>query len=565
MPQSFGAPQRPGTPGMKATVDQQEGGPSAHYSLVGKDLDMFSEAGFDMEKIHLKRNAPVAQLYEDAVKYEGAVISASGALINYSGKKTGRSPKDKRIVYEETSKDDIWWGQVNIKLDEHTFEINRERAIDYLNTRDNVYVFDGFAGWHPKYRIKVRVICARAYHALFMNNMLIRPTKKELAEFGTPDFTIYNAGQFPANRFTAGMTSTTSVELNFKRNEMVILGTEYAGEMKKGIFSVMHYLQPVKFGQLSLHSSANEGPNGDVSLFFGLSGTGKTTLSADPHRALIGDDEHVWADDGVFNIEGGCYAKCIGLAKEKEPEIYAAIRFGSILENVSFDRETREPDYADDGITENTRCAYPIEYIPNAKIPCIADAQPSNVIYLTCDAYGILPPVSLLTAEQAQYWFILGYTSKTPGTEDGVTEPSPTFSTCFGQPFIVLHPSRYATMLAERMTKAGSKCWLLNTGWTGGKFGVGKRCPLKATRAIVDAIHDGSLAKAKFENFDVFNLSIPSAIEGVDSKLLNPAKAWSDTSAFETDRKKLGKMFNDAFEKYSADCTPAVRNAGPQL
>jgi len=525
---------------------------------------MFSQAGFDMDKIHLQRNASVALLYEHAVKNEGAVIANSGALINYSGKKTGRSPKDKRIVYEETSKDDIWWGSVNIKMDEHTFEINRERAIDYLNTRENVYVFDGFAGWEPKYRIKVRVICARAYHALFMNNMLIRPTAKELEDFGTPDFTIYNAGQFPANRFTAGMTSTTSVEVNFKRKEMVILGTEYAGEMKKGIFSVMHYLQPVKFGQLSLHSSANEGPNGDVTLFFGLSGTGKTTLSADPARALIGDDEHVWADNGVFNIEGGCYAKCINLSKEKEPEIFNAIRFGSILENVSYDPDTREPDYTDDGITENTRCAYPIEYIPNAKIPCIANQQPSNVIYLTCDAYGVLPPVSLLNAEQAQYWFILGYTSKTPGTEDGVTEPSPTFSTCFGQPFIILHPSRYASMLAERMSKTGAKCWLLNTGWTGGKFGVGSRCPLKYTRKIINAIHDGSLAKAEFGNFDTFNLRIPKKLEGVPDELLDPEQAWPKKDAFVAERKRLAGMFTTAFEKYANDCSPEVRAAGPK-
>ncbi|OAV94484.1 phosphoenolpyruvate carboxykinase [ATP] [Puccinia triticina 1-1 BBBD Race 1] len=536
-----------------------------HYHLVGKDLKMFSEAGFDMDKIHIKRNAPVAQLYEDAIRNEGAIISASGALINFSGKKTGRSPKDKRIVYEETSKDHVWWGSVNIKMDEHTFEINRERAIDYLNTRENVYVFDGFAGWDPKYRIKVRVICARAYHALFMTNMLIRPTEADLEDFGEPDFTIYNAGQFPANRFTSGMTSATSVEINFKRREMVILGTEYAGEMKKGIFSVMHYLQPVKFGQLSLHSSANEGPNGDVSLFFGLSGTGKTTLSADPARMLIGDDEHVWSDNGVFNIEGGCYAKCIGLSAEKEPDIYRAIRFGAILENVVYDGDSRQPCYDDASITENTRCAYPIEFIPNAKIPCLSTAQPSNVVYLTCDAYGILPPVSLLTRAQAQYWFLMGYTSKTPGTEDGVTEPTPTFSTCFGQPFIVLHPSKYATMLAERMDKVQAKCWLINTGWVGGKFGVGSRCSLKYTRKLIDAIHDGSLAKAEFENFDVFNLSIPKTLPEVPDTVLNPAKAWKNTSTFETDRKKLATMFKDAFKKYEKEVSQDVKDAGPQV
>ncbi|EGN99577.1 hypothetical protein SERLA73DRAFT_179657 [Serpula lacrymans var. lacrymans S7.3] len=451
-------------------------------------------------------------------------------------------------------------------MDEHTFEINRERAIDYLNTRDNVYVFDGFAGWDPKYRIKVRVICARAYHALFMNNMLIRPTEEELANFGEPDFIIYNAGQFPANRFTKGMSSTTSVEINFKRMEMVILGTEYAGEMKKGVFSVMHYLQPVKFGQLSLHSSANVGMDkGDVTLFFGLSGTGKTTLSADPHRLLIGDDEHVWSDTGVFNIEGGCYAKCINLSAEKEPEIYNAIRFGSILENVVYNPATRVPDYDDVGITENTRCAYPIEYIPNAKIPCMVDQQPSNIIMLTCDAFGVLPPVSKLTPDQASYHFLAGYTSKTPGTEDGVLEPIPTFSTCYSAPFIVLHPGRYAEMLADRMSKHNVNCWLINTGWTGGKFGTGKRCPLAYTRRIVDAVHSGELLKADFESFDVFGLSIPTGLEGVPREVLNPSLAWADKEAFGREVRKLAGMFQKAFRLYEGDVQESVRMAGPKV
>ncbi|TCD68062.1 Protein kinase C-like 1 [Steccherinum ochraceum] len=535
-------------------------------AVIGRDLEYFSQAGFDMDRIQLKRNAPVALLYEDAIRNEGAIISSSGALINFSGKKTGRSPKDKRIVYEETSKDDIWWGSVNIKMDEHTFEINRERAIDYLNTRDNVYVFDGYAGWDPKYRIKVRVICARAYHALFMNNMLIRPTEEELLDFGEPDFIIYNAGQFPANRFTKGMSSTTSVEINFKRMEMVILGTEYAGEMKKGVFSVMHYLQPVKFGQLSLHSSANVGiEEGDVTLFFGLSGTGKTTLSTDPRRKLIGDDEHVWSDDGVFNIEGGCYAKCINLSAEKEPEIFNAIRFGSILENVVYNPMSRVPDYDDISITENTRCAYPIEYIPGAQIPCLVDRQPSNIIMLTCDAFGVLPPVSKLTPEQASYHFLAGYTSKTPGTEDGVLEPIPTFSTCYSAPFIVLHPGRYAEMLAERMAKHQVNCWLINTGWTGGKYGTGKRCPLKVTRRIVDAVHSGELAKAEYETFDVFGLQIPTGLEGVPRELLNPKLAWQDKEAFEREVRKLGGMFKKAFALYEQDVEEKVRLAGPQF
>ncbi|TDL22552.1 ATP-utilizing phosphoenolpyruvate carboxykinase [Rickenella mellea] len=535
-------------------------------NLIGHDIAYFSQAGFEMDKIHLKRNAAPAQLYEDAIRNEGAIISSSGALINFSGKKTGRSPKDKRIVFEETSKDNIWWGSVNIKMDEHTFEINRERAIDYLNTRELVYVFDGFAGWDPKYRIKVRVICARAYHALFMHNMLIRPTEEELANFGEPDFIIYNAGQFPANRFTKGMSSTTSVEINFKRMEMVILGTEYAGEMKKGVFSVMHYLQPVKFGQLSLHSSANVGMDKeDVTLFFGLSGTGKTTLSADPRRQLIGDDEHVWSDTGVFNIEGGCYAKCINLSAEKEPEIHAAIRFGSILENVVYDPYSRMPDYDDVAITENTRCAYPIDFIPNARIPCSVDKQPSNIIMLTCDAYGVLPPVSKLTPEQASYHFLAGYTSKTPGTEDGVLEPIPTFSTCYSAPFIVLHPGRYAQMLAERMAKHDVDCWLINTGWTGGKFGTGRRCPLKFTRAIVDAVHSGALKKAEYEEFGVFGLQIPTALEGVPRELLNPRLAWGDKEAFEREVRKLAGMFVKAFAVYEKDVDPKVRAAGPRL
>ncbi|KAJ9101905.1 Protein kinase C-like 1 [Naganishia cerealis] len=540
--------------------------------FIGKEVEYFSQAGFDMDKIHIKRNAPVASLYEDAIINEGAVISSNGALINFSGKKTGRSPKDKRIVYEETSKDHIWWsGGVNIAMDEHTFEINRERAIDYLNTRENVYVFDGFAGWDPKYRIKVRVIASRAYHALFMHNMLIRPTAEELENYGEPDFIIYNAGQFPANRFTTGMTSTTSVEVNFKRMEMVILGTEYAGEMKKGVFSVMHYLQPIKFGQLSLHSSCNQampeadGKEGDVTLFFGLSGTGKTTLSADPQRLLIGDDEHVWSDTGVFNIEGGCYAKTINLSAEKEPEIFNAIRYGSILENVVYNPADRVPDYDDVAITENTRCAYPIEYIPNAKIPCIAERQPSNIIMLCCDAFGVLPPVSKLTPEQANYHFLAGYTSKTPGTEDGITEPSPVFSTCYGAPFLTLHPTHYSKMLEERMTKHQVDCWLINTGWTGGKFGTGKRCPLKYTRAIIDAIHNGTLAKAEFQNFPVFNLSIPKHLEGVPDELLNPAAAWSDSEAFKDQVGKLAGMFGTAMQKYSSDMTPATKAAGPQV
>jgi len=507
----------------------------------------------------------MAQLYEDAIRNEGAVLSSTGALINFSGKKTGRSPKDKRIVAEETSQHEIWWGPVNIPCSEHVFEINRERAIDYLNTREDVYVVDAYAGSDPRYRLKVRVIASRAYHAAFMSNMLIMPTDQELQSYGDPDFTIYNAGEFPANRFTSGMTSSTSIEINFKRMEMVILGTEYAGEMKKGVFSVMHYLAPVKFGTLSIHSSCNEGDHNDVTLFFGLSGTGKTTLSADPQRRLIGDDEHVWTDHGVFNIEGGCYAKTINLSESKEPDIFNAIRWGCILENVVYDETTRVCNYDDIDLTENTRAAYPLSHIPNHMPGGRTSHHPTNIVFLTCDAYGVLPPVSKLTSAQAQYHFVSGYTSKTPGTEEGVFEPIPTFSACYGQPFLVLHPGRYAALLADRMKRYKVDCWLVNTGWTSGKFGTGQRCPLKYTRAIVDAIHDGSLAQANFNNYDVFNLAIPDRVNGVPSEILDPKTAWTDQAALTHEVSKLASMFVESFKKYESGLDEEILAAGPQL
>ncbi|KAJ3411166.1 Protein kinase C-like 1 [Chytridiales sp. JEL 0842] len=360
------------------------------------------------------------------------------------------------------------------------------------------------------------------------------------------------------------MTSSTSVSVNFARREMVILGTQYAGEMKKGVFTVMHYLMP-RAGVLSLHSSANEGPNGDVSLFFGLSGTGKTTLSADPHRFLIGDDEHCWSDNGIFNIEGGCYAKCIDLSAEKEPEIFNAIKFGAVVENVVYDKNTRVIDYADVSLTENTRCAYPIEYIPNAKLPCVG-GHPKNIILLTCDAFGVLPPVSKLTPAQVSYHFISGYTAKVAGTEDGVTEPSATFSTCFGAPFLVWHPTKYATMLAQKMKEHSASAWLINTGWAGGAYGTGKRISLKYTRAIIDAIHSGELAQAEYENYPVFNLSIPKTCPGVPPEVLNPAKSWMGTSqSFQATLEKLGRLFVDNFKNYADKADAAVLGAGPKL
>lgn len=524
-------------------------------------------AHIDYDRVSIQSNASVAALYEEALVYErGSAITSTGAIATSSGSKTGRSPRDKRIVDEPASSDQIWWGPVNKKISPEVWLINRERAIDYLNTRSRIYVFDGFAGWDPRYRIKVRVVCARAYHCLFMRTMLIRPTQEELAEYGKPDFTIYNAGAFPANRYTTGMTSSTSVAINFADMEMVILGTEYAGEMKKSVFTLMFYLMATKHQHLTLHSSANEGEKGDVSLFFGLSGTGKTTLSADPHRSLIGDDEHVWTDTGVFNVEGGCYAKCIGLTEEKEPEIYRAIKFGSVLENVVFDSTTRVVDYEDISLTENTRCAYPLEYIPNAKIPSLG-GHPKNIILLTCDARGVLPPVSKLDTATVQYHFITGYTSKTPGTEEGITEPISTFSACFAQPFLPMHPMVYADMLANKLKTHGTDAWLVNTGWVGrGAVQGGSRCPLKYTRAILDAIHSGALSKAEYVNFPVFNLAIPKACPGVPDKLLDPSRMWEGSAAsFHDEIKQLAGLFDENFQKYSDQVTEEVRRAGPKL
>ncbi|MCB9687802.1 MAG: phosphoenolpyruvate carboxykinase (ATP) [Alphaproteobacteria bacterium] len=523
-----------------------------------------SLAQYDITVTNVVRNASPALLYEHGLRNEaGTAISSSGALIAMSGEKTGRSPSDKRIVDEPGSAEDVWWGNVNIKMDEKAFLTNRERAVDYLNTRDQLFVIDGFAGWDPRYRIKVRIVTTRAYHALFMHNMLIRPTRAELQTFGEPDYLILNAGEFSANRYTTGMTSKTSVSLHFGRKEMVILGTQYAGEMKKGVFTIMHYLMP-KAGILSMHCSANRGHDGDVSVFFGLSGTGKTTLSADPRRALIGDDEHCWTDEGVFNIEGGCYAKAIHLSPQDEPEIYAAIRFGSVLENVVYDRDTREVDYHSSEITENTRCSYPIEYIPNARIPCMAE-HPGNVIFLTADAFGVLPPVAKLTPEQAMYHFISGYTAKVAGTEMGVKEPSATFSACFGAPFLVWHPAKYAELLAEKLKAHGAQTWLVNTGWTGGPYGVGRRMSISHTRAILDAIHNGSLASAPTVKDPVFGFEVPTVCRDVPAEVLQPRETWKDKEAYDAAQKKLAALFQKNFHQYESGASAAVLGAAPKV
>ncbi|MFK7972540.1 MAG: phosphoenolpyruvate carboxykinase (ATP) [Bacteroidia bacterium] len=517
--------------------------------------------GIEVDKIH--RNPSKASLYEIALRSEkGTAISDVGALLCYSGEKTGRSPKDKRVVRHSESENNIDWGDINIPMDEHVFMINRERAIDYLNTRDQIFVVDAFAGWDPAYRLKVRIICTRAYHAMFMENMLIMPTAEELADFGEPDYVVFNSGRFSANRYTSNMTSKTSINMNLEHKEIVILGTQYAGEMKKGIFSVMNYLMPLQ-DVMPMHCSANVGEEGDVSVLFGLSGTGKTTLSADPKRKLIGDDEHCWTDTGVFNIEGGCYAKAIDLSAEKEPDIYNAIRYGTVLENVVYDPETRAVDYTDTSITQNTRASYPIQYIDNIQMPCVA-GHPNHIIFLTCDAFGVLPPVSKLTPDQASYHFIAGYTAKVAGTEMGVTEPEATFSACFGAAFMMWHPNKYAELLAEKLRKHNASAWLVNTGWTGGAHGVGSRIKLKYTRAIIDAIQSGAFDNVEMVEDAEFGVMVPTECPGVPSEILSPRNTWEDKHAYAETKAKLIGLFQDNFKQFEAGVNDSISAAGPK-
>ncbi len=510
-------------------------------------------------------NPAPSRLYEEAIRRDvGASISDRGALIAYSGTKTGRSPSDKRVVQDPSSRDDVWWGSVNMPIEERVFAINRERAIDYLNICNPLYVIDGYAGWDPRHQLKVRVVCARPYHALFMHNMLIRPTQEQLANFGEPDCTILNSGAFPANRLTTGMTSKTSIDLSLEQREVVILGTEYAGEMKKAVFTLMNYLMP-KQSILSMHCSATAAKEtGESSLLFGLSGTGKTTLSADPKRYLIGDDEHCWSDEGIFNIEGGCYAKAIYLTRDAEPQIFDALRFGAVLENVVYDKADHHVDFDNGTITENTRGAYPIDFIDNALLPCIG-SHPTNVIFLTCDAFGVLPPISRLSPAQAEYHFISGYTAKVAGTEVGVTEPSATFSPCFGGPFLVWHPSKYAGLLSEKIRRHNANVWLVNTGWTGGQHGTGSRIKLAYTRAIVDAIHSGELQQAPVETDSYFGLEMVTECSGVPAQLLRPRDTWKNPAEYDNAATDLAARFAKNFTKFSEGVRQEVRDAGPNV
>jgi phosphoenolpyruvate carboxykinase (ATP) len=508
------------------------------------------------------RNLSTPALYEEVVRRREGFISHLGPVVVRTGQHTGRAAKDKFVVKEPSNQDKIWWGKVNIPFDERKFELLHQRMCAYLQGRD-IYIQDCHAGADANYRIPVRIITETAWHNMFARNMFIRILdKKDLAQH-RPDFVVINVPSFMANPEIDGTVSPTFILVHFSRRLILIGGTSYAGEIKKSIFTIMNYLLPQK-DVLSMHCSANIGKSGDVAIFFGLSGTGKTTLSADPERMLIGDDEHGWSENGVFNFEGGCYAKVIKLSKDAEPEIYETTRrFGTILENVALDFDTRRINLDDDSLTENTRAAYPISHIPNIVRDGMG-GQPSNIIFLTADAFGVMPPVSKLTQEQAIYHFLSGYTAKLAGTEKGVTEPSATFSACFGAPFMSLNPAVYARLLGEKIETHKVNCWLVNTGWTGGPYGIGNRMPIRDTRAMVRAALDGTLAKIETKRDDIFGLHIPVSCPNVAPEVLIPENTWQDKAAYREKAKELAANFQKNFKQFDKDVSEEVKKIAIQ-
>ncbi|SDH33445.1 phosphoenolpyruvate carboxykinase (ATP) [Desulfosporosinus hippei] len=510
-------------------------------------------------KAPVGRNIPVSKLVEIALARHEGMLTNTGALCCSTGNYTGRSPKDRFIVDDASIKGQIAWGKVNKPISPETFNKLYRRALEYLETKD-YFVFDGFAGADDKYSMPIRVINEYAWHNIFVQQLFIRPTEKQL-ENHQPEFTLICTPGLTADPQTDGTNSEAYVILSLEKKVIIIGGTEYAGEMKKSIFSALNYLMPFR-EVLPMHCSANVGANHDVALFFGLSGTGKTTLSADPERRLIGDDEHGWSESGIFNFEGGCYAKCIDLSQAKEPQIWNAIRFGTVIENVVLNPDSRLPDYKDSSLTENTRAGYPVTYIDNALIPSQA-GHPRVVVFLTADAFGVLPPISKLTKEQAMYHFLSGYTSKLAGTERGITEPQVTFSTCFGEPFLPLSPAVYAEMLGKRIDEHNSTVYLVNTGWSGGPYGVGKRLNLTYTRAMITAALNGELEKAAYQADPVFGLMIPEAVNGVPVEVLTPRNTWADTEAYDKTANTLAESFRQNFQRFE-DVSADIRSAGPK-
>ncbi|MBI2355546.1 MAG: phosphoenolpyruvate carboxykinase (ATP) [Deltaproteobacteria bacterium] len=499
---------------------------------------------------------PTSVLYEQIIKRGEGLVSHLGAIAVKTGHYTGRAANEKFIVDEPTSRENVAWGKVNRPFDPERFDGLYNRMLAYMHGKD-LFVQDCFAGASREHRLPIRVITERAWHSLFARNMFVSATPEEL-ENHRPGFTVIDMPSFHAIPALDGTNSETFIIVNFARRLIIIGGTSYAGEIKKSIFTILNYLLPIEKRILSMHCSANVGPNGDTTVFFGLSGTGKTTLSADPNRSLVGDDEHGWDDNGIFNFEGGCYAKIINLSREAEPEIYETTRkFGTILENVAIDTRSRKIDLNDDSFTENTRASYPLTHIPNI-VPTGCAGHPTNIIMLTCDAYGVLPPIARLSKEQAMYHFLSGYTARVAGTEAGVKEPSATFSTCFGGPFMALQPTVYGELLKEKIDRHNVTCWLVNTGWSGGPYGVGSRMRIAYSRALVNAALDGNLATGPFVKDPVFGLDIPTACPGVPAEVLNPRNTWSDKADYDEAAAKLVGMFRENFVKYAAHVTPEV-------
>jgi len=505
-------------------------------------------------------NLGVAELYEESLRRREAVLADSGPLVCLTGQHTGRSPKDKFLVREPSSQNHVWWGEVNQPFDQTRFDLLHEHLSRYLEGRE-VFVQDCHAGADAAYRLPIRIVTEYAWHSLFSRHIFIPEPDPDRVAAHAPEFTVIDAPGCKADPARHGTRSSTFVVLNFAKRLILIGGTSYAGEIKKSIFTVMNYLLPLRHA-MPMHCSANIGPSGDVALFFGLSGTGKTTLSSDPDRQLIGDDEHGWTDEGVFNFEGGCYAKMIRLSAEAEPQIYATThRFGTVLENVMM-TPSRGLDLDNDALTENTRGAYPLSYIDNA-VASGRGGHPSTIVMLTADAFGVLPPIARLSGAGAMYHFLSGYTAKVAGTERGVTEPKATFSTCFGAPFTVWHPTVYARLLGERITRHGTKVWLVNTGWTGGPYGTGRRMKIAHTRAMVAAALAGALERVVFRRDPVFNIDVPVACPGVPDAVLTPRGTWADPGAYDAQAGRLARMFADNFTAFEADADADVRAAGP--
>ncbi|MBB6328159.1 phosphoenolpyruvate carboxykinase (ATP) [Algoriphagus iocasae] len=507
-------------------------------------------------------NLPPASLVEQSLERSEGFLTSTGALMADTGKFTGRSPQDRFIVLDYKTRESVWWGDINIPFDSDKFDLLEQKMMYFLSEKD-LFVRDAFAGADENHRLKLRVYNTLAWHNLFCHNMFLRPGKEELENF-VPDFKIICAPDFEANPETDGTKNPNFAILNLSKRTILIGGTAYAGEMKKGIFSVLNFLLPHDKGILSMHCSANIGKKGDTAIFFGLSGTGKTTLSADPNRNLIGDDEHGWTDNTVFNFEGGCYAKVVDLSREKEPEIWDAIKFGSIVENTRFIPGTREVDYSNIEVTQNTRTAYPIHYIPNAQKPSIGGI-PKNIFFLTADAFGVIPPISRLNKSQAMYHFISGYTAKVAGTEMGVTEPKLTFSACFGAAFLPLHPTAYAQLFGEKMEKHEVNVWLINTGWTGGPYGVGSRMKLPYTRAMITAALENKLDQVSFIKHEVFGFEVPQSCEGVPSEILNPKSTWKNPDDYTIQAKKLAIAFVDNFKKFESFANQDIMNGAPEI